>query len=646
MKAVLPAVDARTDLPPLVAFAPDGQASTLDYNLPTSSTYDGLRVIDLEIPLEWFAPHGCDTPAAEPDGGDGTKWPPKKRPFDDLIAGLELHTHQLEQEHDDVHAAQWHEAWNKAVDEWEAFKLGEIDVNEGFREWLKWAEGMHKIGKLQDGWHDVYSEAADDAWKRLPDELPNSSLWLPEYAAMGVQKYTVAPETGQQQYANPILLEEKADGAISTAEKIVDAAKAGSRIVPVPLQSGQMAGQTVDQPAHATPRLLLVEYYRLTSFLGDYGAGNTLNTFTLLPGEESTITIRTWKQMAETKLATSCILDSYDDSVADEFQKDVQSEHTEHQQESEAQSWGVRASASASWGWGSASASAEYKDATNEAREQGARNVKNALDKHASKASHQRKIEINTSTERKGEEGEEVLINRTIKNINLSRVMNFVFRQLNQEFITYFHLVDARIAFANGFVQHYREVPLAELESARQPGLLETYIVPGHRTDVLNMVSEIYLNARNFRDQTVRLIEQAPGGYWRVRRGHVAPDEATTDNPEDPDHPQLAAHIPGVILRKSSHVLPTDAIIVDALLGQGSRWTPTPWPASRKRCAPRAPATRCWRLKRQSCSLRCRSFGLTTLRRLPCSHRSSRSSPAHPKRVTALRRGDACGHVG
>jgi len=46
-------------------------------------------------------------------------------------------------------------------------------------------------------------------------------------------------------------------------------------------------------PPVVGPRIMLVESYELSTHLGNYGAGRTLSTFTLLPGEKTTISIKT-----------------------------------------------------------------------------------------------------------------------------------------------------------------------------------------------------------------------------------------------------------------------------------------------------------------------------------------------------------------
>ena len=62
----------------------------------------------------------------------------------------------------------------------------------------------------------------------------------------------------------------------------------------------------------------------MCSYLGNYGAGKTLKTFSLLPGEKTTITIRNWMHNEESKKITSNILDSLTESSANELQTMLQ----------------------------------------------------------------------------------------------------------------------------------------------------------------------------------------------------------------------------------------------------------------------------------------------------------------------------------
>jgi len=71
--------------------------------------------------------------------------------------------------------------------------------------------------------------------------------------------------------------------------------KKGKRYVVHRAASGTLEVDYAPIPEKPNPRIILVETYALTSFLGDYGAGKTLKTFSLLPNEKTKISIKTWK---------------------------------------------------------------------------------------------------------------------------------------------------------------------------------------------------------------------------------------------------------------------------------------------------------------------------------------------------------------
>jgi hypothetical protein len=76
----------------------------------------------------------------------------------------------------------------------------------------------------------------------------------------------------------------------------------------------------------ARPRLLLVETYRLSSFLGNYGAGRTLATFSLLPGEKTTISVKSYTKTETEAKSASSILDSFSHDSSQDFENSVQAE--------------------------------------------------------------------------------------------------------------------------------------------------------------------------------------------------------------------------------------------------------------------------------------------------------------------------------
>lgn len=319
----------------------------------------------------------------------------------------------------------------------------------------------------------------------------------------------------------------------------------------------------VPQPEESAPRLLLVESYRLSSYLGSYGAGRTMKTYSLFPGEKSTISVKTYKQTETEAKSASSILDSFTETSADEFETSVATEQSDTETYEKSKNYGVEADAHAAWGWGSVNVSGSYSGSTQSSREEFAKNISNATEKHAATASAKREVQIETSYQVKETEGEETSIVREFQNINVSRTLNFVFRQMNQEFITILHLVDVRVAFFNGFPEMTREVSLPDLDS-----LLAEYVVEGKREAVKQQIVRELSAILDYRDKPHQFVEKrrltATDGsafeYYRAKKDYTSEykDEATG----------TSITVPGIILSANKHVLRTDGVIVEALLGQ------------------------------------------------------------------------------
>ena len=83
---------------------------------------------------------------------------------------------------------------------------------------------------------------------------------------------------------------------------------------------------TAPAPPDAEPELFIIEEYKTSSFLGDYGAGETVNTFSLLPGEKHSITIKSFRQKTSTATRSDNVMDSFNQSSAAEFENLLQEE--------------------------------------------------------------------------------------------------------------------------------------------------------------------------------------------------------------------------------------------------------------------------------------------------------------------------------
>ncbi len=365
--------------------------------------------------------------------------------------------------------------------------------------------------------------------------------------------------------ANPKIL---SNVNLETAEAIKMRLAAGEQVGVYRTLYGGLEVSFTPQPQSARPRLLLVETCRLSSYLGNYGAGRTVKTFSLLPGEKTRISVKTYTRSESDAKSASSIFDSFTEDSADEFMTSLGTEQSQKQDYAETFNYHAEAEAECSWGFGSAKVSGGVKGGTNSAREEFAKNISNASEKHAAKASAKRDIQINTSYEVKEQTGEETSIEREIQNINVSRTLNFVFRQMNQEFITLLHLVDVRVAFFNGFSSSYQEVSLPDLRS-----LLEEVIDGQARQDeVAQAIIDELANIYDYNDDhhsfaEDREIKDKNGNvictYLRIKK------DLTSEYYPDPAKKGLKIVVPGIILSASKHVIRTEGIIVEALLGQG-----------------------------------------------------------------------------
>ena len=343
-------------------------------------------------------------------------------------------------------------------------------------------------------------------------------------------------------------------------DEVAFAMQSGKRLNIYKSMYGSLTYNFIPEPVEVNPRLYIVEIYRLSSYLGNYGAGRIVKTFTLLPGEKTKISVKTYTKTQEESKSASSILDSFTQESADDFESSLQEEQSDKTSSSKTFEYHAEAEAQASWGWGSAKVSGGVKGGTSSAREEFAKNVSSAVQKHSAKASAKRDVQINTSYEVKQESGEETSVEREVGNINLSRTLNFIFRQMNQEFFSFLTLVDVRVGFFNGFAESAREVTLSRLDS-----LLESVVQDNKQAEVRAAIIDQLQNVADYKDDVHSVIEEKAitpqDKYLRIRKDLISTykDEIT----------QAQFSVPGVILSMTKNVLRTEGIIVEALLGEG-----------------------------------------------------------------------------
>jgi hypothetical protein len=349
--------------------------------------------------------------------------------------------------------------------------------------------------------------------------------------------------------------------------------------MPVEGLFGGSSSAEVDLDEPPQPALFIVQSVGISSFLGNYGLGRTVKTFTLLPGETAFIHTRTWRATEESMSQASSIIDSFDESSRERFEETVMDETTDKATQEKSENWHVEAEAKGSLGIASASVSGggggEYSSGT----EEFSRSLDEAVREHAAEASSHRENTVTSSSESSVSTEEEEVVERTIKNINVRRVLNFTFRELNQEYLTKTHLKDVRIGFSNGNVGSWREVPISGLR-----GLIEEVIAPEHVDEVCSGILGTIAIVRDVNESPVPVLEQVrldkcgtdfrardaqPGDdcvypppsedgrlYYRFKRGPLAQD------------PGDEFPVDGVVLSERTLVLASDSVVVEALLGQ------------------------------------------------------------------------------
>ncbi len=80
------------------------------------------------------------------------------------------------------------------------------------------------------------------------------------------------------------------------------------------------------KPLQAIPTLTLGLHANVCSYLGDYGAGKTVKTFSLLPGEKTTISIRNYQHREVIQKKAEHLLDSFSESSAKELENALNTE--------------------------------------------------------------------------------------------------------------------------------------------------------------------------------------------------------------------------------------------------------------------------------------------------------------------------------
>ena len=321
------------------------------------------------------------------------------------------------------------------------------------------------------------------------------------------------------------------------------------------------------RPEFPNARLFIIEEYKTASFLGDYGAGETVKTFSLLPGEKTTITVKTFKEKTSTQNRAENLMDSFTENSAKDFEKTMQDERQTQNSNTNSKGTSVGGNVGFSLGPFSAGGNASKNTSASSVRTANTNSLSKSLDKHTDSTNASRQMSVNTTTNDSFKESVEESTVRELVNPNVSRVLNFVFRQLLQEYVSVTYLSDIKVAFTNGHPESFVVLPIEELDE-----MLDKFVVESKKSMVRDKIRNEYGTIEGLSSPTVTFLEtKVKKNFSGVDTPFITKKKDLTDSFKKPNMAGDAVAYPvnGVVLRADINTLRTDSFVVDALLGQG-----------------------------------------------------------------------------
>mmetsp|Transcript_17224 Transcript_17224/g.39806 ORF Transcript_17224/g.39806 Transcript_17224/m.39806 type:complete len:1287 (+) Transcript_17224:159-4019(+) len=329
-----------------------------------------------------------------------------------------------------------------------------------------------------------------------------------------------------------------------------------------------------------TRSFAIVEYYKLSMFDGVYEGGRILNTFTLLPGEETDIFIKTFKETSTSSENTKTVFEEITDDTARELEESVEAEQSNESQFEKNMNFHTEASGGYS-GWGAtANVSVGFEMSNNSARQQMAKSLTSALEKNANKASSKRSVEVNTTQKVEEIVGTSTSVTRRLRNINNNKTLDYIFRQMNQEYISVLHLVDIKVAYIGGGDGTYAETSLTNLET-----FLKNYITDepskkqddeGQTSRIKTIRDDIFERAKyvvDYQGDVAEVLEKLTLKFGNNARDFTRFKEQASflkRRNKSGDYEETNIRVPGYIIAYDTNVIRTDAVVTEARLGEGN----------------------------------------------------------------------------
>lgn len=477
------------------------------------------------------------------------------------------------------------------------------------------------------------ASADDDAISVSKGRLANPVTNNPPIAPTSAVTPTVKGLIGNALRINhltytPYLREQQIQVAGYTLEYLANKIAEGFLLVLEEDQFGRLTIRFLRKPPAAKPTIQIIEHHKMCSYLGNYGAGKVIKTFSLYPGEVTQITVRSFKdskqsfykdsqvsanEMSSTyysndevseEIKAESLLEGKSNYARNQVQKGIEdrtynsessvtndsTDKVENTGNGKSSSFNAFFFAGSKGGGSSATTNT---NATSSSMREKITDIFNySVDDQVEESNSYRDLEVNTTTANSKSKtyggndlvqntttvsegmhqvittGEEATTVRYLRNINLSRTLNLVFRQMLQEFISVTFLNDASFVYTNGYPEKENVYNILTIDD-----MLEAVIKPAHISEVRKAIQLHFCNVFNYLGDKFSFIEKVTETYddcesgtpdetyvyWRKKRGLT---QTYTSGP-------INISVPGIITSVKHRTLKTDSAIVDALLGQG-----------------------------------------------------------------------------
>ncbi len=195
------------------------------------------------------------------------------------------------------------------------------------------------------------------------------------------------------------------------------------------------------------PEILVEGLMSVASYQGELGRGDVIQTHTLFPGEKAVVSMQSYKKETSSYAITSSVLDATSTEAELSLAKEINVSNAFSTEDSRTSSFSAGADLKANWGWGSGGASASYSTTSSQTAKRAATNAVKAVRNQASKVSSNRTVKVETTRTVTTETSTTSSVTRTIENLNVSKPLTFIFRQLTVDILSLILVRDCRIVF-------------------------------------------------------------------------------------------------------------------------------------------------------------------------------------------------------